>query len=272
MLGILCVDLGDEAVAKLQAITGSKALMVSRTKASSRRFIYLSEILRKAVTVSQRNFVIVNTNWVRELAEASDDFIAGARAMDRIMLRFGAVNVIRPETYAKAVLKMGTLQGQRRDIVMFNGQNLSRLVELAEDLRATVPEFMLDSKINNISGSPTAKALLVGEKINPYLEFVHWPFFDDRDSAKYISLALEKSNVLESDLAWTNAVHTNESMMAKTIKDLKPSIRVVALGGVAHEKLNDLGIDHTRVAHPQYARRFETYGDYDVVLEQAIRG
>jgi hypothetical protein len=273
MFGILCVDLGDEAVSSIQAMTNGKVITISKAKASLRRFIYLSEILRNAIKLSQHNFVIVRTSWVQELANADEDFIAGARALDRVFLRFGAVHLVSPGVFQKAVVKMGTLQSPRNDIIVGNDSDaVARAIEQVRLQRESQLGFALKAGITNLSGSPTAKTVLVGEQINPYLEFTHWPFFDDRDSAKFISLALEKSSVLESEIMWTNAIHTNESLVIKVLLSYRPALKVVALGNVAHEKLSNLGISHRRVAHPQYARRFDSNGNYDVVLEQAIKG
>ena len=114
--------------------------------------------------------------------------------------------------------------------------------------------------------------MLVGEKINPYLNFSHWPFFDDRDSARYISLSLERINIPEPDLLWTNATHPSEGLLVQTLVTHLPNLAVVSLGNVAHEKLVSLGISHRRVTHPQHARRFGQPESYDIALERAIRG
>ena len=271
MLGILCVDSDDQTVQAIQAKTDAVVVVVAK-QSTSRRFIYFADIVRKTIKLSRRRFVIVKSNWIKELAEASDDFIGAARAIDRIFLRFGAVNVVTPATYKTAVIKMNTLQCPRPDVVIWERGSIDELINLAEKRRLQQADFALSPELTNLSGSPTAKAVLVGEQINPYLQFVHWPFFDDRDSARFISQSLEKANIIESDLMWTNAVHTNESLIIQTLLCHWPALRVVALGQVAHDTLNTLGIEHRRVAHPAHARRFDANGHYDLSLDQAIRG
>jgi hypothetical protein len=243
-------------------------------RTSSRRFIYLADIVRKAIKQSCDNLVIIRTSWVKELAEAEDDFIPGARAIDRVLLRFGAVHVVQPQAFTKAITKMGTLQTPRDDVILYDGlkTTLTKAVDKVREMRETQIELGLDPTVNNLSGHIRGRCVLVGEKINPYLQFSHWPWFDDHDSAAYISKALEEANIVEQDLLWTNAVHPNEGLIVQALMAKKPSLRVVAMGNVAHEKLDALGIGHFRVTHPQHARRFDYHGGYSATLEQAIRG
>jgi hypothetical protein len=273
MQGILCAELHSMVVDQLKEMTGAVVFEVSKRVAVKRRFIYLAKMIHDAIQQSKDTFVIMSTNWVKELAEADYDFIGAARAMDRVLLRFGAVHVVTESSFHAASVKMGTLQCPRQDVIILSSESPAQLAKLADDQRRRQSALALDPSILNLSGSPTAaKAILVGERINPYLDFEHWPFFDDLDSANFISHALEKGNVTEPSLAWTNAEHGQEDRIILEVLKLKPSIRVVALGQVAHEKLTSFGIVHSRVSHPQHARRFESRSNYDVILEQLIRG
>jgi hypothetical protein len=194
--------------------------------------------------------------------------------MDRVLLRFGTIHVVQALTFTTAITKMGTLQTPRGDIILWDNlqTTLLQAIDKVREMRETQVELGLDPTVNNLSGHIRGRCVMVGEKINPYLQFSHWPFFDDRDSAAYISNALEEANIIEQDLLWTNAVHPSEGLIVQSLVVKKPSLRVVALGNVAHEKLDALGISHFRVTHPQYARRFDHHGGYSATLEQAIRG
>jgi hypothetical protein len=271
MLGLLCVALEDQAVEALQRVTDAVVVPIERANSSTRRFIYLANVLERAIRFLPHRFVIVRTNWIQELADAPDEFIGAARALDRVFSRFCAVNVIRENTLQRALVKMETLQIPRRDVLLAEHHSTEEIVSTSQTLRALQLNLALDPTLVNLSGSPSAKALLVGERINPYLSFPHWPFFDDRDSARYISEALEKACIVEQDLLWTNSQPSKNSVI-QIIMAQYPRLKAVALGNVAHEELDRLEVPHARVAHPQYARRFDSKGNYDVVLEKAIRG
>jgi len=279
MRGLICIDdFSHEMVDLIQKVVGptvkSSVIRVDKSS-SSRRFIYLTEIVRKSIDLSCDHLVIVCTNWVKELADSSENFLAAARAIDRVMLRFGAVNIITSSTLQKALLKCETLQAPRPDVIVWTGSHTPRVaIERMTALRHSQFPEALDPRLKNLSGHIRARAVLVGEEINRYLDFEHWPFFDDRDAASYISLALEKSNVLESDLMWTNIIHPTEANLIQALMVWKPTLKIIAMGNVAHEGLRKLGLTPIRrVSHPAWVRRFKhnQIDHYSEVLDRAIR-
>lgn len=124
-------------------------------------------------------------------------------------------------------------------------------------------------------------ALLVGED-NP--RHPAWPFFRPDGSAAYLARALTRAGLLETDLAYVNAVdlaagvvhgkHLRPAGLRRALALLDAADRcrrVVALGGVARATLESLGVLPDEVVrHPQLARRFDHHGDYHLELSQAV--
>lgn len=278
MCGLICIDdLGHEVINIAQRVAGpaTKLVVIRVDKSSSlRRFIYLAEVIRKSLQISCDNLVVVCTNWIKELAEDPENNVGAARAIDRVMLRFGAVNIVTSATLKKALVKLETLQAPRMDVIEWNGEPaIRKAIERVQAFRQTQWPEALNPKLTNVSGHLRARAIMVGEKINPYMGWDHWPFFDDRDAALFISQALEKANILESDLMWTNVIHPTESMVVDQLLVWKPTLKVVAMGEVAHAKLSKLNIKYyRRVSHPAWVRRFKhDIGYYADILDRAIR-
>lgn len=281
MLGILCVDADLPSVAVDYLSTKTNACMcpimvMAEPAITPRRFIYLANELNRAIEQASQRLVIIRTTWVKELAAAPEDWTGAARAIDRILLRFGAVSITQAETLQMAALKMASVQSPRPDIITFTGrESLDEAITQLVNIRRTrgLLPFSFDATTRNLSGSlSTAKAILVGDRINPYLPFEHWPFFDDRNAALYMSQALEKAGIPETMLAWTNANHPTGLGLILAMASARPSARLIALGEAASKSLDRLGLQHTRISHPAHARRFESQANYDLILDRVIRG
>lgn len=138
----------------------------------------------------------------------------------------------------------------------------------------------LDEEYLNLSGSLlSCKALLVGERAADPSRRCLWPFYSHKGSAAYLTRSLHRSLVPELDVAFVNAysAYTQSTKPLSTviewISQHRPSARVVALGREAAHALEDVGChDYVHVPHPQWARRFNHHGDYNVKLEAAIYG
>jgi hypothetical protein len=112
----------------------------------------------------------------------------------------------------------------------------------------------LDHRTMNFLGYlPQAKYLFVGERINPK-KSGRWPFIDFGASSAAMSSVLHNLNFDESLGVWTNAIAADRHVQA--LLELKPELRVIALGNTAALELDKLSIPHDTVYHPSFAKRF----------------
>ena len=137
------------------------------------------------------------------------------------------------------------------------------LVERLSSLgRAVVPRRGF-----NLAGRPTSgfpATLFVGEAISPRTPSYAtppWPWCDRDDrqlSATWLNRAIHQLRLREDRLVFTNALPPpgSESHLAELLFGPYPKPRVIALGGVAAEKLERLGVEFAYVCHPAWHKRF----------------
>lgn len=132
----------------------------------------------------------------------------------------------------------------------------------------------------NLSGSLlTCRALLVGEQVPHPDEFIKWPFYSNVGSAAYLTYALHRAKISETDVALVNArgpvtvKHNTLTQVTDWLTLRRPEVRVVALGRTAERTLDYMPIAPVAtLPHPQHARRFNHHGDYHKRLREAIYG
>lgn len=188
------------------------------------------------------------------------------RAFDRLMLKMGAVQIVcdceSDRTYRSDTVSLG------------QSEDLEYVVRLAS-MRQAVDNHMNYVRSMNINGRVQGKWLLVGDVTNPRFEsFDHWPWHDDKASARFIGSVLDDLQVSEFNLCWANANPRNadgRDDLALLLKE-RPSLTVIALGTNAVKGLAKIGVTpDSAIPHPAYALRFNQRKQFSHQLEKALR-
>jgi thymidylate kinase len=108
-------------------------------------------------------------------------------------------------------------------------------------------------------GEPSARYLIVGEQVNGLPDL---PFFETTGSAGYLNSCLRAAGFRETQLAFTNAY----TATGKPRKLTRYPV-VIALGEAASLVLASQEIEHEKIPHPAYWKRFhyherDTYVNY----------
>lgn len=158
-----------------------------------------------------------------------------------------------------------------RDLKAFTAKLLQRLaVHRSRQLPAA-----LDPARPNLTGYPAeARWALVGEAPSPTVRRpdLAYPFMDrcsNLSATTWLNRGLHDLGVREPDLVLVNAhaapLVTNADPIASELYDLAtnyPHLRYVAIGWWARSALLELGVPHSYVPHPQWARRFDHHTPY----------
>lgn len=113
-----------------------------------------------------------------------------------------------------------------------------------------------------------ARVLVVGDRPGPGAptdpNYHHTPFYAINNCSGWLNSLLEINRVPEEQLLWINAYDTKGKPFDKPI-DAEQFDLVVALGGNAEKWCKKNGIKYTKVAHPQYHKRFESKKPYPLI-------
>lgn len=91
------------------------------------------------------------------------------------------------------------------------------------------------------------------------------PFIHDKGCAPWLAHQMNRSNIDENMLYWINSANVNGTFTSgHFIEELNPRL-VIALGDHASDWCNHRDIDHIRVPHPQYWRRFRSQQRYPLL-------
>lgn len=147
--------------------------------------------------------------------------------------------------------------GRHNKRIIFNETNddlldvisdMAEVVQRQRVLNTTVPKF------TGIGTTTEPALVLVGESVNPRTTRFGLPF-DAGISAEFLQMCLHEARVNEEDLYLMNqdVMTTEEVVYHKQLGSY-----FVALGTKAHERLKALGAEHSKIAHPQFFRRFRS--------------
>lgn len=108
--------------------------------------------------------------------------------------------------------------------------------------------------------------VLVGEQVNPQvMADPMWPFVTEGGSSYWLTAQLEQAQIPETQLYWLNALsHTGRRTDPAFLDTLRPG-RVVALGKAADLWCQGYGVDHEKVPHPQFWKRFHSGEKYPLL-------
>jgi hypothetical protein len=93
------------------------------------------------------------------------------------------------------------------------------------------------------------------------------PFCSTLGCSGWLNKQLIENEIDESSFFWVNVVSNDLITMEplqKIVDTIKPKI-VIALGNFASKKLAELHIDHIKVFHPQFAKRFRSNEEYQLI-------
>lgn len=93
------------------------------------------------------------------------------------------------------------------------------------------------------------------------------PFCGMKGSSKWLNIQLETWNIPEEKLFWINALNLNGSKadINLIVEKLKPS-NIIALGNVASNLCRESGLEHEKIPHPAYWKRFNSKYQYSLIL------
>jgi hypothetical protein len=125
-----------------------------------------------------------------------------------------------------------------------------------------------------VIGSPEAKFLFIGERVNEKLSFGEdLAFYSMENSAGFLNRCLWDAGYPEFEVSFTNAIALGgcpRNLYALWQRGLPV---VIALGKVAHQACVNQAVPHLAAPHPQFVKRFEAKkrGSY-VELLNRFRG
>ena len=191
------------------------------------------------------------------IARAFNTFWKGASVVDG-----------RRTSYADDITALGganTRQDYLRYDIGAEGKDIAGFAKTAiarlELLREWQPTDALSFNFHNFAGRlPGSKFVFVGDQPNPKYEKLDWPFYDYGNCSLYLAAALHRLNFDERLAVWLNI---NVPGGTATLLDIAGERMIVALGYKAAWALSKLDIPHTRVDHPQFARRFKFRFPYE---------
>jgi hypothetical protein len=138
----------------------------------------------------------------------------------------------------------------------------AKILRQLQEYRARRPLGASDVARYNLAGHPGfATHVLVGDSLSPRVQrhprWPQWPWCwsEELSSATWLNRALHALGTPESSLVFTNAQEPDGWL--EQLANLQ-TLRFIALGHMANQKLSSLGIEvHHTMAHPQWWRRFQ---------------
>lgn len=126
----------------------------------------------------------------------------------------------------------------------------------------------LELRTFNYLNPSSGKILIVGEKPNPNKDWKpeRVPFCSNGHCSGWLNKKLDDCNIDENKLQWLNAfddygVETSREELLKRL----PAIKVIALGNVASKWLDKNDVEHVKIPHPQYWKRFKSKEEYPLI-------
>lgn len=187
-----------------------------------------------------------------------------------------------PDDYVKQLIRQGGLR-KRSDVFEYHIENQGQdvpffanwlLHNLAAE-REEQPAMALDPAFHNFLGHVSdAKFVMVGDQpSDSCFNHVRWPFFAYRNSSLYLTEALGRLNVDETQLCWVNV---NDDYGYRTICNLVDThgLIPVVMGEQARTSYTRLGLpkNYRFMPHPQFLRRFTKKSlPIDTWLKHALR-
>lgn len=118
-------------------------------------------------------------------------------------------------------------------------------------------------------GSPFARVLVVGERVNTHRTKMDLPFFQLAGSSLYLHQTIREAGIKSYDLAFTNALTLRGKLrdLGEVARGMLFFSHAVALGALAAEACHDQGIPYIRLLHPAVHQRFHRK-NHDLYINQ----
>ena len=136
---------------------------------------------------------------------------------------------------------------------------LELVMHVATEMRDSQFQDALSPFEHNVLGhSKFAKAMFVGDRVNPKYRDIFWPFFEYGNSSLYLTEALHDLWINERDYMWTNAYDKDGKVDLKYAELAQErGIELIALGENALRALKGKKLEANEIIrHPSYYKRF----------------
>jgi hypothetical protein len=92
------------------------------------------------------------------------------------------------------------------------------------------------------------------------------PFCGMKGSSKWLNQLLEDNNIKEERLFWINALNLDgtEADILSIVNRIHPS-KIIALGNIASKLCEKHNLEHVKVPHPAYWKRFKSKENYPLI-------
>lgn len=216
----------------------------------------------------------------------------GMRLFHRIVTAGRAVEVLCLPAYDVAMTRWRQKEDLVKDAEMYRAV-YDRYFELSDDQHfydwTEVGAF--DMLCDNIAlgdltplppqfiGDPGASFLIVGDRgSEPDSPTANLPFYGETNSSGWLDRMLRLAGFREDELMLVNAYRWQrdhpdwDTVIPEDILPPAPNMTVIALGNNAAERCRQLSIEHRKLPHPQYWKRFHAKDERGFVnLLQACR-
>lgn len=149
------------------------------------------------------------------------------------------------QTNVSTVFRYNGIAHEQLDLML---NVIERWLRLSDKPRGT--------KYTGIGTTGGRKLVFVGEQVNKNITWRHLPF-DKGLSSEFLAEAFEAAGILERFVYICNADKLTEAEAAALAG---PTTRFISLGKKADKKLNEFGVQHAALPHPQWVKRFH-YAD-----------
>lgn len=121
-------------------------------------------------------------------------------------------------------------------------------------LRATLYHHQSPNKILIVGDKPGPKTIITKNEV---------PFCSDKHSSGWLNNQL---TIPEEELRWLNAFHFDGTPTSyEDLSKLLPAKKIIALGNVASDWLTSFKIEHIKIYHPQYWKRWRSTERYPLL-------
>ncbi len=230
--------------------------------------------------------VVFDRSWLSEypygkvFRQGADRLGAATKRMlERLAWRCGAV-VVRCAPPLHHILR--TFRERAHREYLDNEHQLREIYRLYREQQTSLPvvdyDYTVEPELKQVlvaarrsmlhplklasAGNWCAPVILIGERfaqrknLDPHYQ---WPFasFSGSGCSQWLTRQLEDANVSEADLLWVNA--------DQDLSLLPSGAPYIALGREAAAVARGYGLGVIQVPHPQYAKRFDATGPYQLI-------
>lgn len=146
------------------------------------------------------------------------------------------------------------------------------LLHTVDRRKATQLPYALDLKHTNFAGHlGDADILFVGDKTNPKMRAIDWPWYDFGNSSEFFASCLHSLAFDETRAVYINANDANGGLYINDCLRVNNKLKVVALGQRAADTLSYYSLSKFKtIYHPSYAKRFNKRSEFVAQLKEVV--